>query len=255
MKIAGPRIALLLAAVGVLLVCQEDVEAVQLTVELDGGQGVKLVGALRRWDRDGNPIRPVDPKARIDAPTVDYRATHSGESRWVFEDLPPGTYDLLILVQDRVRIEGWYYAPVLEFDPVFPPDATVANDVRERITDDIGKSRHYENKVVPLYMGGNDKAVRVLVMLVRDKPTSYTPGVGTIRHEIWQYTWRYGGWQKEKRTRVLDRILLPVDELRRWTWLWEPKLGGIEVGSKPITIRYELPRRMDQSQPKGLYPY
>jgi hypothetical protein len=143
----------------------------------------------------------------------------------------------------------------LEFDPFFPPNATADDDTREFITDHIKKSRHYENKVVPLYMGGDKKAVRVLVMLIRDKPTSYKPGVGTIRHEIWQYTWKYGGWQKEKRTKVMDRILLPVSQLRQWTWLWDPKLGGIEVKSSPMTIKYELLKRSGTQRLKGLYPY
>ena len=50
-----------------------------------------------------------------------------------------------------------------------------------------------------------------------------------MRHEIWQYNWNYGGWQKDKRTRVLDRTIMQVSELRKWHWLWEPKLGGIKV--------------------------
>lgn len=229
--------------------------AAKLTVDLGGRRAVTLVGALRRWDQDGNPRRPVDPRAKIDAPHVDFSATLSGENRWVFRDLPPGKYDLLIMARDRVRMEGWHYAPVLEFDPFFPSDATASDEARRSIADHIKQSRHYENKVVPLYMGGNEKVVRVLVMLIRDKPTSYTPGTGTIRHEIWQYTWKYGGWQKERRTRVLDRLLMQVGELRRWTWLWDPKLGGIEVGSSPMTIRYELPDGPAAAKLRGLRPY
>ena len=87
--------------------------------------------------------------------------------------------------------------------------------------------------------------MRLLVMLIRDKPTSYekeSPGAATIRHEIWQYSWNYGAWQKEKRTKVMDRILMPRDELRKWTWLWDAKLGGIEVKGQPVSIEYELPK-------------
>jgi hypothetical protein len=227
----------------------------KLTVELVNPEGVTRVGALKRFDQDGNLCRPVDPKARIDAPRVDAAATQVAPNRWVFEDLAPGKYDLLLMGQGRLRIEGWHYAPVQEFDPFFPPDATTSDETRQWITDDIQKSRHYENKVVPLYMGGDKRMVRVLVMLIRDQPTSYTPGAGTIRHEIWQYTWQYGAWQKERRTRVLDRILLPVSELRQWTWLWDPKLGGIDVKDSPVTIRYELPQRSGPRTLKGLYPY
>ena len=206
--------------------------AAQVTVELAGGREVTSVGAIARWDKDGNARRVPDPKAKIDAPAVDAEAADAGGGRWVFKDLPRGKYDLVILAKDRVRIEGFQYVPVREFDPFFPRDATTDDETRESIVGQIRKSPHYENKVEPLYLGGDKKAVRVLVMLIRDKPTSYeseSPGAATIRHEIWQFSWNYGGWQKEKRTKVLDRVLLPRQELRQWTWLWDPKLGGIEV--------------------------
>ncbi len=241
----------LLASAGV-------VQAARVTVELGDWHGVTLVGALDRWDQDGNHRRPVDQKAKIDAPAVDFKAVNMGGNRWVFDNLPPGKYDLLIMAAGRVRIEGWTYAPVLEFDPFFPADATTEQGVRKFIVDDIKKSRHYENKVVPLYLGGGKKTVRVLVMLIRDKPTSYEEhmkGASTIRHEIWQYTNRYGGWQKEKRTKVLDRILLVVGQLRRWTWLWDPELGGIEVKNRPITVNYRRPRLSGDGKLRGLYPY
>ena len=240
-----------------LTVAASATRAAKVTVDLGDSQGVSFVGAFNRWDMDGNHRRPVNPKAKIDSPEVDAVAKHSGDNQWVFEDLKPGTYDLVILAGQRVRIEGWHYPPVLEFDPVFPPDATTDDDTREFITDDIRKARHYENKVGPLHMGGDKKAVRVLVMLIRDKPTSYEgemPGAATMRFEVWQYDWRYGGWAKNKRTKVMHRVILTRGELRQWTWLWEPKLGGLEVGKSPVTIEYELPGRSDRTL-KGLYPY
>jgi len=230
-------------------------EAASLTVELDGFEDVTLLGALNRWGADGNHRRPVDPKAKIGAPHVDFKASRASNGRWVFDDLPPGKYDLLIMTGDRLRIEGWTYVPVLEFDSFFPPDAAVDADVREIIVADVKKSPHYENKVVPLYVGGDRKTVRLLMMLIRDKPTTYRRGLGTIRHEVWQYTYKYGGWQKERRTKLLDRILLEVAELRRWTWLWDPKLGGIEVRSEPVAIEYSRPDASATKPLKGLYPY
>jgi hypothetical protein len=95
----------------------------------------------------------------------------------------------------------------------------------------------------------------VLMMLIRDERTTYTPGAGTIRHELWQYSWHYGGWEKEKRTQVLDRVLLPVSELRQWTWLWDAKLGGIEVKAAPLVIQYQLPQKSSVKTLQGLYPY
>lgn len=238
----------------------QPVLAGKLTLVIPNGQNVKMVGAFQRWDQDGNPRKKVNPKAKIDVPEVDYVARRAEGGQWVFENLAPGKYDLVILAGDRVRIEGFDYAPVLEFDPFFPPDATVDEETRDWVFNDIKKSKHYENKVVPLYIGGDkqNKTCRVLVMLIRDKPTSYEsdfPGAATIRHEIWQYTWNYGGWQKERRTRVLDRSILHRDELRKWTWLWDPRLGGIRVEAAPVTRQYSLPTGDSTPKLQGLYPY
>ena len=46
----------------------------------------------------------------------------------------------MILAKDRLRVEGWQYSPVKEFDPVFPPTATTDDDTRRAITDDIAQS-------------------------------------------------------------------------------------------------------------------
>jgi hypothetical protein len=229
-----------------------------LTVELGDARGVTFVGAVERWDQDGNARKLPDTKAKIDAPVVTARAVDKGHGRWAFANLPPGKYDLVILADGRRRIEGFQYVPVKEFDPFFPLDVSADEETAEFIRDDIKKSQHFENRVEPLYLGGDKQAVRVLVMLVRDKPTSYegdSPGAATIRHEMWQYSWQYGGWQKEKRTKVLDRVMLPRDELRKWTWLWDPKLGRIEVGRKPATVKYELPQPSEPRKLKGLCPY
>ena len=230
-------------------------DAAKLTVRLAGGEGIALVGAMHRWDQDGNALKPTNKDAIIDKPEAEAKAVKAADGTWVFRDLKPGRYDLVLLGANKLRIEGFEYAPVLEFDPFIPGTTTCEDEAREFIENDIRKSEHYENKVEPLCLGGDKKVIRVLVQLIRDKPTSYTPGAGTMRHEIWQYTFKYGGWQKEKRTHVLDRILLPVAELRRWTWLWDARLGGIEVGSSPATIKYQLPKRSDEKKLKGLYPY
>jgi hypothetical protein len=234
---------------------EKELAAATVTVELGHSQGVKLVGAIARWDKDGNPRQLPDQKAKIDAPHLDATALSNGSSQWVFKDLAPGKYDLLIMGEGHLRIEGFQYVPVNEFDPFFPPDTKIDEEARDFIVNDIKASQHFENKVVPLYLSGDKKAVRVLVMLIRDLPTSYKKGAGTIRHEMWQYNWNYGGWQKDKRTKVLDRVMLDVSELRQWTWLWDPKLGGIEVGKSPLTIHYDLPHKSAEEKVKGLYPY
>jgi hypothetical protein len=242
-------------AVVALLVFAVLAPAATLTVVLDNADRVASVGAFRRWDEDGNPRRAVNPKAAIDKPETDATAAKADGNRWVFSDLPAGKYDLVIMLRDRVRIEGWEYAPVLEFDRFFPPAATTDKKTRGQILDDIRQSRHYENKVVPLALGGDRRAMRVLVMLIRDLPTSYTKGAGTLRFEIWQYTWTYGAWVKEKRTRVMHRLLLPVKEMRQWTWVWEPALGAIDVKQEPVTVKYAIPKPDKLTKLPGLKPY
>lgn len=232
--------------------------AADLTINLTGSEKISYVGAFQRWDMDGNPTRPVNEKGKIEQPEVDATATNAGGGKWTFKNLKPGKYDLVLMGPNRLRIEGWEYAPVLEFDPFFPPTSTIADEsVREYLVDHIKKSRHYENKVVPLYLGGDSKNVRILMMLIRDQKTSYEgdfPGAATIRFEIWQYDFQYGGWTKNRRTRVMHRVLLHRDDLRKWTWLWEPKLGAIEVKSNDVSIDYAIPSRDDKSL-QGLRPY
>jgi hypothetical protein len=251
-----PRsIALVIAVLAHCTAWAAPSHAAKLTVEIAGVQGVQWVGAVDRWDQDGNHRQPPDKDAKIDAPFVDAKAKSAGEGQWVFENLKPGKYDLVIFAEGRVRIEGFTYVPVREFDPFIKPDAQPEEDATDFVLDHVKNSKHYENKVEPLLLAGDKKAIRVLVMLIRDLPTSYTPGAGTMRHEVWQYTWQYGGWQKEKRTKVLDRVLMQVSDLRQWTWLWDPKLGGIEIKDAPVTVKYQAPRKTDENKLKGLYPY
>ena len=44
-----------------------DLQAGELTVQLDNAENVILVGAFNRWDQDGNPRVPVNPNAKIDS--------------------------------------------------------------------------------------------------------------------------------------------------------------------------------------------
>lgn len=251
------RLAVRVTIVASLLFSSTTTHGAKLSLQLGNAQGVKMVGAIHRWDSDGNHVKLPDQAAKIDSPRVDATAVSQGNGRWVFQNLPKGVYDLVILADGRRRIEGFQFVPVREFDPFFTAKMTLDDETREFIIDDIKKSPQYENVVEPLYMAGNQKQTRVLMMLLRNKPTTYEDvhNAATMRHEIWQYSWNYGGWQKDKRSKVIDRIMISNDELRKWTWLWDSKLGGIEVGSTPITIKYELPKPSGERKLQGLYPY
>ncbi len=232
-----------------------------LVLTLGGSDAVATAGALRRWDDDGNPRVPVDAKARIDQPRVDAKAVREQNGRWVFRGLPPGRYDLVVITSTKVRVEGFHYPPIKEFDPFWPADAPEPEaDTRAWIVGDIAKSRHYENKVSPLFLAGDEKGkeVRVFMQLARDEPTSFDGEFGaraaTIRHEVWQYTNRYGGWVKDRSTRVFDRVLMAGPELAKWTWAWEPKLGGIVVADAPVAVAFTLPARFDAKTMRGWVP-
>jgi hypothetical protein len=233
------------------------VPAADVTVDLGKSEGVTFVGAIARWDEDGDYRKPVNPKAKIDAPEVAAKAQKQA-SRWVFRNLPAGRYDLVILAKDKVRVDGFHYPPIAEFDPVIAGTASAPEEARETIAKSISKDQHYENKVTPLFMGGDEKQVRVLVQLVRDKETSYDADFGapvaTVRHEVWQYDYKRGVWSKMKRTKILSRILLARSEFRQWTWVWEPTLGGIEVKTTPVKISYELPSKFDPQTARGWFP-
>ena len=171
-----PVVLLPVGLVCLLAAASTTVEAATLTVDLGSSQGVKSVGAFDRWDADGNAKKMVNKNAKIDAPEVDFTATQSG-NRWVFSNLKPGTYDIVIMAGDKTRIEGFTYPPAHDFDPFFPGTATCEDqEARDFILDSISKDQQYENKVTPLYLGGDKKTIRVLMQLIRDLKTTYTKG-------------------------------------------------------------------------------
>lgn len=264
-------------------------EAGDLNVKLTGDDSdITLFGAIYRWDADGLPKKAngqpliVDTKAVITEPYVDARAVRQKPGLWTFENLPPGVYDLIIIKAGKQqRFEGFRFAPVLDFDPFLPPDARVLHDieedgvVREKVEDkescdyvveQITTAPHYENKVVPVYLGGNykrgqskPKFIRALVMLLRDETTTYegdVAGAATIRFEIWQFDDKTGTYVKNRKTHVLHRILTTRSDIRRWTWLWVPELGDITVprsGTK--TVEWTVPNPQASPELKGLRPY
>jgi len=80
------------------------------------------VGGDRALRSDGNLRKLPDEKAKIDAPAVDASAERVDSGQWVFKNLRR-EYDLVLLLKDRARIEGFQFAPVREFDPFLSADA------------------------------------------------------------------------------------------------------------------------------------
>ena len=116
------RLATAFLAMAVTFAALNTATAADLTVNLTGSEKINYVGVFQRWDMDGNPTRPVNPEAKIEQPEVDATASNAGGGKWVVKNLKPGKYDLVLMGPGQLRIEGWEYAPVLEFDPFFPVD-------------------------------------------------------------------------------------------------------------------------------------
>jgi hypothetical protein len=254
------RLPFLLSLGVILTISTTASSAGELIVKLPDAEGVTFVGAIDRWDADGNTRKPVDASAKIDQPAVTARAQSQDGKTWTFRNLPAGRYDIIILKKGRIRVEGFHYPPVLEFDPVLSSTASAPDVEAARfIVKHIADTPRYENKVKALALAGDKKAVRLFVQLVRDQPTSYDSEVGypvaTVRHEVWQYTFKYGTWSREKAAKILDRILLPKAEFHQWTWVWEKSLGGIEVGKQgTVTVEYRLPLRFESGKAMGWFP-
>ena len=244
-----------------LLVVRSRGEAGELVVDLGPGVGEQAtVGVICRFDLDGLARVEIDPKAAIDGPRLDAVGERQagGGGTWLFRDLPEARYDVVVVDRERrVRVEGFHYPPITDFDPFMVPATAgeLAPEDRDVIMREIAGARHYENKVVPLFFAANEKGdqARVLMQLVRDLPTSfdaeYGRPVATARHEVWQYSFRYGAWSKDRKTAVLDRVLLPREEFSRWSWLWAPGLGGVEVGSgKKAVVKFAFPVEISETE-------
>ena len=122
-----------------------------------------------------------------------------------------------------------------------------ADETRDGIVKDIAKSQHYENKVSPLFLAGRREAGA-------DSRAARSRPADQLRRRLR----RPGGHGSPRGLAIhqqLRRLGQGPQDRRSWTGSsWpgansddgpgsgSPRLGGIEVGRKPVTITYELPR-------------
>jgi hypothetical protein len=244
-------------APAILLLWTASIPAGELTVTIEPAERVASVGVVCRFAQDGSLLRPVDPKATFEAPHRDAVADRVPAT---FRDLPAGTYDLIVFLTDGTRLEGLHIPVFDELDDVDsetfsrPPTEEVQAEIRKLIK----SGRYYENKVTPLFLRGNEEHARVLMQLVRDEPTSYDAEFGapvaTVRYELWQFTNRLGSWSRDRKGKVLHRVLEAKDRLKKRRWLWTGDLGGIRItGEVPDQkFTYRIPERL--AELPGLHP-
>jgi len=78
MRTHGFRSVLMVAAAGIVVSAWSSVRAGDLIVDLGKAVHLSMVGAVERWDEEGKPRFPVDPKAKIAEPRVNARAVRQG---------------------------------------------------------------------------------------------------------------------------------------------------------------------------------
>ena len=226
------------------------VSAGELSVTIEPASRVASIGVVCRFAADGTLVRPVDPKAQFEAP---YRDGISTSVPATFSSLKNGTYDLIIFLKDGTRLEGFHIPPFDELDEVGdvkfsdPPP----QEVQDQIVKLIKNSKYYENKVTPLFLRGQDEHVRVLMQLLRDEATSfdaeYGAPVATVRYELWQFTNRFGTWSRDRKSKVLHRVLESKDKLTKRRWLWASELGGFTITDETPQqkVIYQVPEHQE----------
>ncbi|MBS0266866.1 MAG: hypothetical protein JSS02_33375 [Planctomycetes bacterium] len=237
-----------LLVAGLLLTGMSRLPAGELTVSIEPAERVASIGVVRRFGEDGQLLRPVDPKATFAAP---YRDAKSESAPATFRDLPAGTYDVIVFLKDGTRLEGFHMPVFDELDETGPEafSQPSSEEVQTEIRRLIKAGRYYENQVTPLFIRGNDEHARVLVQLVRDEPTSldaeFGAPVASVRYELWQFTNRFGTWSRDRKSKILHRVLEAKAQLHKRRWLWTNTLGGIRLTADRLVQRvtFQIPER------------
>ncbi|MHC4502326.1 MAG: hypothetical protein ACYTFI_03395 [Planctomycetota bacterium] len=142
--------------------------------------------------------------------------------------VPPGTYDLHFETTDGLKIEGADLRAEgnASADPLKERDL---KSIRERVR----HMRTFENERSVLAINGAGKRAKVLVKLVRTKPTSYDGDFGEplaiFRWEVWNFRKYTGSWLKERKYKVLRRFMVAKRKMHELRWDFRPELGGIDV--------------------------
>ena len=142
--------------------------------------------------------------------------------------VPPGTYDLHFETTDGLKIEGADLRAEggAKADPLKERDL---KSIRERVRN----MRTFENERSVLAIVGGSKRAKVLVRLVRTKPTSYDGDFGEplaiFRWEVWNFKKYTGSWLKERKYKVLRRFMVAKRKMHELRWDFRPELGGVDV--------------------------
>jgi hypothetical protein len=202
---------------------------------------IKSVAAL---DRD----LPQKPAASVvDIRTIPGKFSPASGT-FVIENLSGSrTWDLQVTLTDGTIIEG------VDIRPAAASDKPLEDKDRESITKLLARMQTHEDEKRFLTVAGNGEQATALVELLRTRPDHYDLGKGqknyTWRVEIWRYEKKFGAWHQDDRRQVLRRFKTPVEEFDKWTWVFEPALGGIDLkkGEARRDVVYAVPEKLDAS--------
>jgi len=139
---------------------------------------------------------------------------------------------------------------------VLPVSPGMTEKDREWIVNWVNQLKIFENKKRVLDLDGTGDRARVLVLKVRDEPTTLPTQEPTAfwRIEILDFKKYYGGWSSEKST-VVVREQVPIRKFRTYKWMFEKRLGGIRAAEGAVSVvpDYNVPETLDAT--RGLVPY
>jgi len=196
-----------------------------------------------------------------------------GEDFFRAEGLPPGLYDLVLLTR-RGRIEGVNLR--VRGVPAQAPDLRERDraEIRRLI---LGMTSFADRRRILLLQGRGTEARALVEELTTRKTTLPSAAPFVIwRVEVWYYRKEFGAWDRydwevivRKRLSLSDfeatsvlvadptsgKVHRPTSEPqqplpgRKSLWLFEPALGGLEVGEEQpvVEVTYRVPEGLDRS--------
>ena len=205
---------------------------------------VGWAGEIRLRVSPAQEVRTVQALERESAAT--YRLTPGagetpGEALFRAEGLPQGLYDLVLLTR-RGRIEGVN----LRVRGVPAEAPALSERDRSEIRRLISGMTSFADRRRILFLRGRGTEARALVEELTTRKTTLRSAAPFVvwRVEVWYYRKEFGAWDRyDWSTIVRERPSL--SDFENTTWVFEPALGGLEVGeeSPVVEVTYRVPER------------
>ena len=201
-----------------------------------------------RWDEDGKPRVPVDPKAKIEVPAWMPGPCRPGNGRLGVPQPPAGRYDLIILANDASAWRASAIHPSTSSTPSFPPMPRGPRRRQETDRQAILPSRSI-TRTRSRRCSWRGTRSRCGSRPARPRPADQlrhrfrcSGGDGPPRGLAIHQQLRWLGQGPRDRSSGPDPH--GQERIRLWTWVWEPRLGGIEVGTKPLQSLLRVTREV-----------